>query len=90
MSNNAFPRGQPRIKCPSVCLRDCDVLLLKKNGGKKQPAGEEGSRKEAGELVTHSLALVLTQRDITVQLSSELSSGESSDELWRVGFFLIT
>lgn len=90
MSNKAFPHGQPCIKCPSVCLRDCDVLLLKKNGGKKQPAGEEGSRRETGELVTRSLKLVLTQRDITVQLFSELSLCEKNDELGLIGFFLTT
>lgn len=85
MSNNAFPRGQLRIKCPSVCLRDCDVLLLKKNGGKKQPAGEEDSRREAGALVTRSLTLVLTQRDIIVQLFSELSLCARNYEVGQIG-----
>lgn len=90
MSNNAFPRGQPRIKCPSVCLRDCNVLLLKKNGGKKQPAGEEDSRREAGALVTRSLTLVLTQRNIAVQLILELLLCARNDELGQIGFFLTT
>lgn len=55
MSNNAFPRGQPRIKCPSVCLRDCDVLLLKKNGGKKTASGRGGQSKR-GWRISHSLS----------------------------------
>lgn len=76
----------------SICLPTGLRCLVteEERRGKKQPAGEESSRREAGTLVTRSLTLVLTQRDITVQLFFELSLCERNDELGHAGFFLTT
>lgn len=72
----------------SICLpAGLRCLVTEEERREKQPAGEKGGRREAGALVTRSPTLVLTQRDITVQLFSELSLCERNDELRRAGSF---
>lgn len=74
----------------SICLPAGLRCLVTEEERREKTASGRGGQSNGGALVTRSLTIVLTQRDITVQLSSELSLCERNDGFGHIGIFLAT